>query len=311
MPHRPGRFPTPSDGLYYHAFRTTGRDRWLLAMLYEHQILSTEQITNLAFGALRSARHRLADLTGLGLIDRTRSNSAGPGASSYLYTLAPAGARLLAAQRDLDLKQLRYDRAKAQRQVLRPDLPHTLGCNTLMIHLATAHRAGVSGHLASWLGALSCLRRWGDQIRPDAYGHWTEPTDTVGGCGFFLEYDTGTESLHQLAAKIHGYDRFARSHTGHQPILIHTSTPSREARLHALLTETHGTCPVPIATTTAPHPHTPIWLPHAAADRTGIGQLPDVFTALGYRILPPLEPDPIHPSQAWDTAETEHESSTP
>jgi Replication-relaxation len=301
MPRHPGRFPTAIDGLYYHAFRTTDRDRWLLAALYEHQILTTEQITELAFGAPRTARRRLAELTGLRLIERTRSNPAGPGTSSYLYTLAPAGALMLSGQRDMDLKQLRYDRARTQRQALRPDLRHSLGCNTLMIHLATAHRTSATGHLATWLGALSCLRRWGDQIRPDAYGYWFEQTGHTAGCGFFLEYDTGTESLTQLAAKVHGYTRFARNHIGHHPILIHTSTPSREAKLHALLTETHGTCPVPIATATDPNPHAPTWLPHTATDRTSITRLPGLFTALGYRILPPIAPGPDTPAPAWDT----------
>lgn len=301
MPRRPGRFPTPTDGLYYHAFRTTARDRWILAMLHEHQILTTEQITTLAFGTPRTARARLAKLTSLALIERTRSNPAAPGASSYLYTLGQAGALLLAAERDQDLKALRYDRARTRRTALRPDLPHTLGCNTLMIRLATTHPTHAGERLMTWLGALTCLRRWGDQVRPDAYGHYTSPTAESDGCGFFLEHDTGSESLTQLTGKIRGYTRFARNHTGHHPILIHTSTPSRETRLHALLSQTHGICPVPIATTTSPNPHEAVWLAHTAADRAAITELPGLFTALGYRILPPARPDQHTPAPAWNT----------
>jgi hypothetical protein len=303
MPRRPGRFPQPSDGLYYHAFRATDRDRWLLAMLYEHQVLTTDQITTLCFGVARTARARLTTLTGLGLIERTRSNPAASGASSYLYTLAPAGAALLAAERDLDLKALRYDRAKARRAALRPDLPHTIGCNALMIRLATGSRgAGEAGRLISWLGALTCLRRWGDQIRPDAYGHYTARDPDGAGCGFFLEYDTGSESLTQLAAKVRGYTRFARNHTGHHPILIHTSSPAREAHLHALLTEAHGISPVPIATATSgANPHEAVWLVHTASSRARITELPGLFTSLGYRILPPATPDPHTPATTWNT----------
>ena len=311
MPARPGRFPTRADGLYYHAFRTTGRDRWLLAMLHEHQILTTEQITTLAFGAPRTARARLNELTGLGLIERTRSNPAGPGASSYLYTLAPAGAALLAAERDIDLKALRYDRAKARRAAIRPDVRHTLGCNTLMIRLAVSHDTDQVGQLVTWLGALSCLCRWGDEVRPDAYGHYTT-RDAIGPeCGFFLEYDTGSESITQLAAKVRGYTRFARNHTGHHPILIHTSHPSRETRLHALLSETHGTSPVPIATATAQSPREAVWMPHAATARAGITELPGLFTALGYRILPPVHPDTHTPPPAWQPPRAEHDGTTP
>jgi hypothetical protein len=310
MPRRPGRFPTPSDGLYYHAFRTTARDRWLLAMLYEHQVLTTDQITTLAFGIPRTARARLTTLTGLTLIERTRSNPAVAGSSHYLYTLAPAGAALLAAGRDIDLKALRYDRAKARRAALRPDLPHTIGCNTLMIRLATNDRTSAeAGQLTGWLGALTCLRRWGDQIRPDAYGHYTRPG---AGCGFFLEYDTGSESLTQLAAKVRGYVRFARNHTGHHPVLIHTSTPARETHLHALLTETHGISPVPIATATSgANPHQAVWLAHTATSRAEITELPGLFTRLGYRILPPADPDPHTPAPAWDTTSTGRDGPTP
>jgi hypothetical protein len=307
----PGSFPAPTDGLYYHAFRTTARDRWLLAMLHEHQVLTTEQITTLAFGIARTARARLTKLTGLALIERTRANPAASGASHYRYTLAPAGAALLAAERDIDLKALRYDRAKARRAALRPDLPHTIGCNTLMIRLATAsRRSAAAGQLVTWLGALTCLRRWGDQIRPDAYGHHTRPGHGAG-CGFFLEYDTGSESLTQLAAKVHGYTRFARNHTGHHPILIHTSTPAREAHLHALLTENHGISPVPIATATGGNPHEPVWLAHTATGRVAISELPGLFTALGYRILPPTGPDPHTPAPAWDSPPTGRDGSRP
>lgn len=311
MSERPGRFPTRADGLYYRAFRTTGRDRWILAMLHEHQILTTEQITTVAFGAPRTARARLNELTGLGLIERTRSNPASPGASSYLYTLAPHGAALLAAERDMDLKALRYDRARVQRAAIRPDLRHTLGCNNLMIRLAVSHDADQAGHLVTWLGALSCLRRWGDEVRPDAYGHYAAQGAAGSECGFFLEYDTGSESVTQLAAKVRGYVRFARNHTGHHPILIHTSHPSREARLHALLSETHGTCPVPIATATAQNPHEAVWMPHAATACVGITELPGLFTALGYRILPPVRPDAHSPEPARRAPRTDREGPKP
>ena len=298
--HRPGRFPARTDGLFYLNFRATDRDRWILAMLREHQVLTAQHFAALAFGSLRTANRRLAELAELGLVDRTRSNPTGPGPSSYLYTLGPQGALLLGAERGLSVKELRYDRARAQRQALRPDIAHTLGCNTLMTRLA-AHDAGTGPRLNVWLGPLSCLRRWGNQIRPDAYGHQAEPSTDPGlGCGFFLEYDTGTESVRQLAAKVHGYNRFAQNHTGHRPVLIHTSAPAREARLHEVLTETFGICPVPIATTTDPQVAGPVWLPHDATARTTISILPETFVARGYRILTPLEHDPEYPAPVWN-----------
>ena len=301
-----GRFPAPGTGLPYLLFRTTPRDRWLLAMLHEHQALTAEHITHLCYGTLRGANRRLAALAELGVLDRTRVSSFRTW-SPYLYTLAPAGALIVGAERDQSVKELRYDRAKLLRQAARPDLPHTLGCNSLMIHLAVAHRIqSAAPRLAVWWGPVSCLRLWGDAIRPDAYGVLDDPRAAGrehGSCGFFLEYDTGSESGIQLAAKIRGYARYAENYTGHRPVLVQVPNATREARLHARITETYGTSPVPIATSIATlDPADASWAVHGGGARVPIAALPTVFTARGYRLLPPILADPTAPAPAptWD-----------
>ena len=79
------------------AARLTARDRWLLRMLHEHRVLTTTQITWLAFGTGRAATARLLTLYQLRAIDRFRPLT--PAGSAPLhFVLDEAGAYLLAAE---------------------------------------------------------------------------------------------------------------------------------------------------------------------------------------------------------------------
>jgi hypothetical protein len=304
---RTSPFPAPHAGLPYLLFRTTPRDRYLAGMLHEHRALTAGQIADLAFSTLRRANQRLVLLTELGVTDRIRPNPAiHPGSSPYVYTLGPQGALLVAAERDQSVKDLRYDRGALLRQSARPDLGHTLGCNTTIIHLTT--RPDPATRLVAWWGPISCLRLWGDLIRPDAYlvtTHQHHGHNTMAG--WFLEYDTGTESIHQLAAKLRGYHRFHHSFTGSHPLLIHLPTPGREARLHQVITEMYtGTCPVPLATTTTSLAG-PGWLPapgqtRHTATRYHLADLHPAFAENGMRLLIPTTANHVvyAPTPAWN-----------
>ena len=102
---------------------------------------------------------------------------------------------------------------------------------------------------------------WGDLARPDGYGQWTEhaPAGPVT-TDFFLEYDTGSENLHRVAAKLAGYRDLAARTGITTPVLFWLPTARREAGLRALLASTPGGGPgtrtagvipgVPVATTT-------------------------------------------------------------
>lgn len=305
---RTSPFPAPGMTLPYLLFRTTPRDRWLLAMIAEHRVLTAEQITALAYRTVRSANRRLATLAALRLVERFRTNPGQFGAAPYHYVLGPAGALLVAAAHDLTPKQFGYDRAKLLRQAFRPDLPHTTGCNSLLIHLAAAHRTHPEQRLTVWWDQDSCQRVWGDVIRPDAYALIAAPdrSGAPGECGFFLEYDTGTESLTQLVAKMDGYARHRDAYGGHRPVLIHLPNPARELALHARLTSAHGERPpVPVATTTAPDPGEPVWLPLGATARLAPADLPAHYRRAGYPLLQPVRADPYvrapdpTPDPAW------------
>jgi hypothetical protein len=307
MPHT-GRFPAPSAGFPYLVFRTTPRDRYLATMLFEHRVLTSEHIARLAFSTLRRANQRLAELTELGVVDRSRANPAVYGSSPYLYTLGPQGALLVAGERDKTVKELRYDRGVLLRQAVRPDLPHSLGCNSVMVRLAARHRASPDLRLYTWAGALTCMRRWydptgmsGAAVRPDAYAVTSgtqSPTGEHTLFPWFFEYDTGSESINQLARKVTGYRRFARNHTGHYPVLIRVPTPARETRLHEVIAETYpGPCPAPIATTSSDDLAAAAWrivsdqslkAPACAGQRYHLTALPAIFSAVGYRLLEPF-----------------------
>ncbi|MBS2966640.1 replication-relaxation family protein [Actinocrinis puniceicyclus] len=287
-------FPHRGATLPYLLFRTTLRDRWLLAMLAEHRVLTAEQITALAYRTLRSANRRLAALADLKLVERFRAHPGQFGATPYHYVLGPAGALLVAAAHDLTPKAFGYDRSKLLRQAMRPDLGHTLGCNSLLIDLATEHRSRPERRLDIWWDQDSCTRVWGDVIRPDAYAVYTAP-DTAGTpttCGFFLEYDTGSESLTQLVAKMTGYARHLDVYGGNRPVLIHLPDQARELALHARLAATSNRPQIPVATTTAPRLAQPVWLPLGSRARLALPDLPSHFHSAGYRLLTPVHNDP-------------------
>ncbi|MBR7824686.1 replication-relaxation family protein [Actinospica sp. MGRD01-02] len=308
MPRATSRFPAPNTGFPYLVFRTTPRDRYLATMLFEHRVLTSEHIARLAFTTLRRANQRLAELTELGIVDRSRANPAVYGSSPYLYTLGPQGAQLVAGERDTTMKELRYDRGVLLRQAVRRDLPHTLGCNTAMVRLATRHRTSPDVRLHAWLGALSCMRRWGDiapyhreGVRADAYALTSgtaHPTDEQSRFAWFFEYDTGSESINQLARKLRGYQNFAHEYRGHYPVLVRVPNTARETRLHEVIAKTHHIpCTVPVATTTSDDLGAAVWrivsdehlpAPVYAGQRSPLSALGFIFTTVGYRLLEPL-----------------------
>lgn len=300
------RFPAPGQGLAYLLFRTTPRDRWLLAMLAEHRVLTIAQAHALCFASERRATARLRELYQLALTDRFRTNPLpGTGSSALRYVLGPAGALLVAASHDMTPKQFRYDHAKLLRQAARADLPHTLACNSVMIGLALA-AAAAGTPIQAWWEQNSCLPMWGDLIRPDAYatlGHNTAGVEA--GTGLFLEYDTGSEHLPQLTAKIDGYARFAETYNASHLILIHVPDPARELALHARLSQDPRAAHLPIATAHGPVEDTdarlirhlgarvygPAWRPLGVDARTALTDLPAHFRARDIRLLPPIYTD--------------------
>jgi len=79
------------------AARLTDRDRYLVRTVAEHRVLTTDQLTALAFDNIITARHRLDVLARLGVLRRFRPHRA-VGSAPWHYLLGPLGAALLGAE---------------------------------------------------------------------------------------------------------------------------------------------------------------------------------------------------------------------
>ena len=259
-----------ADLLAVLAGRLTGRDRWMIGMLAEHRVLTTAQLTALAFTGRREAERRLAALWSWRVVDRFRPQTPlGGGSAPFHWVLDDAGAAVLAAGHGLTDAEFGYRRATALAIAHSQRLGHTVGTNTLLAALATAHAATtagadelgtgaggserpVAGRLVDWWGERRCTAAWGDLVRPDAAATWQTTTPAagtaagsaagggaaVGFLGFAVEYDTGTETLARVAAKLADYADLAAAAGQVLPVLFWLPSLARESALHDRLDPT-------------------------------------------------------------------------
>src|SRR5581483_9153933 len=153
---------------------------------------------------------------------------------------------VLAAEDGITPSELGWRRDRAAAIALSPRLAHDVGANGIFAALAAAARAsGGQAALDCWWGERRCAATWGQHARPDGYGRWTQqaPGAPPAITDFFLEYDTGTEDLPRLIAKLAGYHRLAARPGITTPVLYHLPTARRETALRARLNgpPPHGT----------------------------------------------------------------------
>jgi hypothetical protein len=72
-------------------FRLVERDRWLLALLAEHKVLTTNQIAAVAFDSVRRAQDRLRQLRALGVVLRSGTLTAVAGPARLATRWATSG----------------------------------------------------------------------------------------------------------------------------------------------------------------------------------------------------------------------------
>jgi protein involved in plasmid replication-relaxation len=244
-------------------------------LLSEHRVLTTGQLTQLAFPSADAAEHRLVILWRLRLVDRFRPRHT-PGSAPYHYVLGPLGAALLAAQADQDPSPAavgyRRDRTLALAHSQR--LAHLVGVNGFFCALAHHARHHPETELERWWPEQRCAAHWGRLVRPDGYGRWREHSRRVD---FFLEYDRGTQAPHRLAGKLGGYLDLTRATGIRTPLLLWLPTPAREDSVRRALAGTS----LPIATATPNPGHSPagpIWLLlHADGPRRRLIDLPGAW----------------------------------
>ena len=147
------------------AARLTARDRWLLRMICEHRVLTTGQITQLAFGTTRAATARMTTLYQYRAVDRFRP-LAPAGSSPLHFILDEAGAMLLAAEDGITPADLGYRRDRSMAIALSPRLAHDTGANGIFTALAAAARASGGQAGAGVLVGRAALRRRLGRPRP-------------------------------------------------------------------------------------------------------------------------------------------------
>ncbi|MBF6341788.1 replication-relaxation family protein [Nocardia abscessus] len=295
--------PRPLD-LTTLVARLTERDRWILRMLHEHRVLTTNQLAALAFPTPAIALRRLTLLHRYGVLERFRPLRT-RGSAPMHWVLAPGGAGVLAAEAGITVRELGYNHQRALAVSHSLHLAHTLGVadwfTALITHPARDQR-GEPAQVQAWWSQTRCERLWGDLAHPDAFGRYTHAEDTLD---FFLEYDLDTtRGLSKIAAKLNGFAELARTTGVITPVLLWVPTIARETRTRAALRRTWERLPdpdaAPVATAAAelltsgpePSPAEQVWLPLGTdTDRKRLHHLTTVWP----RRTPPttdIEPEP-------------------
>ncbi|GAB3832766.1 replication-relaxation family protein [Dactylosporangium cerinum] len=267
MRSRPSPHPQPLGWASLRALarRLEPRDYTIAHLLDEHRTLTTDQITAALFTATRTCRNRLDVLRRLGFIAwfipiRRRRRPAThwiPALLSARYTALAGGRRPPTARAVRELQD---------RMVVSPLVHHTVGANGVFIGLLAQARTRPDARLARWWSGPTMSATVGNRIQPDGHGVWREDGHTVS---FYLEYDTGTETLSTVAGKLRAYRTLQDLGGPYWPVLFVLPSRLREHNLRQRFTAT-GTSGVIVATTSQDRvdvdPAGPIW---ALADGTG------------------------------------------
>lgn len=307
------------------AGRLTARDKWIVRMLHEHRVLTSEQITALAFPSYRSGRQRLRELFTWSVVDRFALRLAGGGATPLHYVLGPAGASVLAAEHGLDVRDLGYRRERVTGIAHHQRLAHTVGVNEWFVALINHAQRTPGTAVLAWWAEHRCARHFGDLAQPDAYGRWHHtPVDGHPGqpgteLEFFLEFDLGTERpATRLGTKLAGYGELAAATGITTPVLFWLPTARREAHARKALREfwrgLEDPTTVPVATAAADlldpdaaqhSPADPVWLPlgpaaaGATSGRLSLAELAARWPAPPAPTPQPGTPGPRVPSRGW------------
>jgi hypothetical protein len=240
----------------------TERDHRILDLVAEHRVFTTEQMCEMFFGNMTTARHRLTKLHELRLLDRFAPFRA-TGSAPYHYVLGELGACVVAAHRGIEPKAVRWRPERMLALSRSFHLAHLAGVNGFFTSLAGAARKTPGAALVRWFSESRCAGWIGDafQVRPDGYGVWSEDGETVE---FFLEHDRHTEPLERLVGKVGRYhdlmDLLAHSFGQNVVVLFCFGSPRREAGARRVLANT--TMPIATAALAAgQRPHEAVWLP--------------------------------------------------
>lgn len=228
--------------------RLTPRDWRLLGWLYDHRLLTTDQIAEALFASAHAAQARLKILTTkYGLLERFQPYRIQGGNFPYHYVLSHLGGTVVAASRDEPPPRIAQSSTRIQRIVSSRSTEHRLGTNSFFTQLAKYERLNPGARLHHWWPDTR-LRRFSPpatmslaMVSADGLGVWSEGDQ---GVAFYLEHDTGTESLPVLVDKATRYNHL---NDARWPVLFWLQSTIREGHLHQKLEPLRLTVPVATA----------------------------------------------------------------
>lgn len=190
--------------------RLTERDRRILHLVSDHRVLTTDQLTVLEFGSRTRAQHRLQELHEMDVLWRFRSPA--PQAASIRGT-TPSATPAPGC-------------SPPRKPCDRPARPNThsiwsgswnpRSCDTSWASTTSSSRwpttpasnadptrtSPACARLDTWRSEAWITAHHDGQLRPDGFGCWAE-NDRLAR--FYLECDTGTETLDRVAGKLEDY----------------------------------------------------------------------------------------------------------
>lgn len=188
------------------------RDLAIVSAVGEHRYLTARQIERLLFvshqtptTATRICRRVLQRLTDDRVLNRLERRIGGTaaGSASYIYSLGPAGQRLVSGD----------ERRRRGHEPSPVFLLHTLAIADTRIELEIAHRASTL-RLSSVEAEPNCWRSFHgpggglERVRPDLYvATSSDEFDDF----WFLEIDLSTESIPAVVRKCQAYEQYRRS----------------------------------------------------------------------------------------------------
>jgi Replication-relaxation len=243
------------------AARLTPRDRQLCRLLAEHRVLTSHQLTDLAFNHPDTAEDRLRTLATLGVLDRFRPRR-DTGSAPYHYVLGPLGAAVLAAEQGVSVGDLGYRRAATLAVAYHRRLGELVRANGFFAALAGYARRHADAELVVWWSPRRCQATWGALVQPHGFGRWRQRGAVLD---FFLVCDSAADAPDRISGALAGYEELARANPQLATvILVWTATAEREAEVRRAL-QPHR-CLVATATEQGGrNPAEAVWLPLGAS----------------------------------------------
>jgi hypothetical protein len=271
-----GRHPgTSAPDVSGELRRLMPRDRWLIDLLHDHQVFTTEQVAALCFDNVHTARNRLNLLASRGVLSKFR-DAVRPGSQSWRWALGWIGAAYIAYRDSGSVPRPGTVADRVNRLASSPRLAHLLGTNGFFVDLAAHARHAPGARLGTWWSERRCRDVAGDLAHPDGHGVWTEHGNTVS---FWLEYDRASEPAHRVTEKLDGYQSLHRAARLGHAVLIRMQTARQETELHRRL-RTHpavtrdGLLVATMSGDHSTHPAGQVWLPAGQTARLRLADLP-------------------------------------